>query len=257
MILCSANPESILKAALLAELTGMTPELRSPAKQPTLFSHVDEIHADSFTLTKLIADLSRKTGLDYTWIGHYQGRHIALMILLNLRNRSHDCSPIVFAALSESLRNGPGYCICGRGQASYDFRRRSRDVGNEIHRMMGLIRFDETVDGDFVARPQLFHQTADILLQKFQLRYPNRRLFFIFPTEALCCEQNSIRRIEMQDMTPALLNATDDFAALWDTYYRSQYIPARKNIRLAAHFIPKRYWDWLPEGKILKQEAQK
>ena len=30
-----------------------------------------------------------------------------------------------------------------------------------------------------------------------------------------------------------------------------------KNIRLASHFIPKKYWDWLPEGKILEQEAKK
>ena len=54
-----------------------------------------------------------------------------------------------------------------------------------------------------------------------------------------------------------MLNPTDDFTNLWETYYRSQYIEARKNIRLASRFIPKKYWDWLPEGKILKQEADK
>jgi len=132
----------------------------------------------------------------------------------------------------------------------------SREVGSEIHRMMGLVRFNETADGDLVARPKLFHHTADILLRKFQLRYPNRRLIFILSDEALCCEQGHIRRLEMQDLPHSLLNQTDDFIILWETYYRSQYIPARKNIRLASHFIPKKYWDWLPEGKILEQEAK-
>ena len=257
MILCSPNPQSILKASLLAELTGLAPELREANKQPNLFAHVDEVDADSFEFAKLLGELSAKTELDYDWLKHYQGRRIALMIIFNLRNRSRDCIPVIFAALAEALRYGPGYCICGRGQASAMFRSRSREVGSEIHRMMGLIRFEETAEGDFVAHPKLFHQTADILLRKFQLRYPNRRLVFVFPSEALCCEQGRIRRIEMQDLTPALLNPTDNFAALWETYYRSQYIPARKNIRLASHFIPKKYWDWLPEGKILEQEAKK
>ena len=137
------------------------------------------------------------------------------------------------------------------------FRRRSREVGNEVHRLLGLIRFQETADGDLVAKPQLAHQTADLLLRKFQLRYPNRRLLFVLPQGALCCQQGQLSFLALQDLPAPVLNPTDDFANLWETYYRSQYIEARKNIRLASRFIPKKYWDWLPEGKILKQEALK
>ena len=179
------------------------------------------------------------------------------MILFNLRNQAPDSVPVIIAALAEALKYGPGYCLCGRGRASAVFRRRSREVGTEIHRMMGLIRFEETADGVLVARPQLFHQTADILLRKFQLRYPGRRLVFILTDAAFVCGQGQVRQIEIKDLPPGLLNSTDDFLRLWETYYRSQYIPARKNIRLASHFIPKKYWDWLPEGKILEQEAKK
>ena len=258
MILCSSNPESILKAAILSLLTGQLAELRVAAmEQPNLFTLSDEIDADGYSLSRLICEIASKTGRNYAWLSHYQGRRIAIMSLFNLRNHSRDCSPIIFAALAEALQYGPGYCICGRGAASTVFRRRSREVGSEIHRMMGLIRFDETADGDLVARPKLFHHTADILLRKFQLRYPLRRLVFLLPDGALCCEQGRISHMEMQDLPPALLNPTDEFASLWETYYRSQYIPARKNIRLASHFIPKKYWDWLPEGKILEQEAKK
>jgi len=257
MIQCSPTPEGMLKAALLSELTGLLPELRVANEQPNLFSLSDEIDVDSYALPTLINDLSLKTGRDYAWISQYRGRRLALMILFNLRNSSRDCAPVIFSALAEALQYGPSYCICGRGRASSIFRRRSRDVGNEIHRMMGLIRFTESDDGALVARPKLFHQTADVLLRKFQLRYPSRRLVFILPNEAICCERGCLRRIEMQDLPTSLLNSTDDFAALWETYYRSQYIPARKNIRLASHFIPKKYWDWLPEGKILEQEAKK
>lgn len=257
MIQCSANPSSMMRAAILSEFTGHTPSLHTNCEQQDLFSLSETLEADSYSFPALINDLTLHTGKDYSWLVHYQGRRLALMILFNLRNRNHKCSDIIFAALSEALRYGPGYCICGRGSASSVFRHRSREVGTEIHRMMGLIRFNTTTEGDFVARPLLFHNTADILLRKFQQRYPAQRLIFVLPEGALCCEQGRLSEIAVQDFPASLLNQTDNFSALWETYYRSQYIPARKNIRLASHFIPKKYWDWLPEGKILKQEAKK
>ena len=257
MIRCSANPFSMMKAALLSELTGQTPAFRTTCEQPDLFSLSEELDADSCAFPALIDELTLRTGNDYAWLGRQQGRRLALMILFNLRNRAHKCSDLVFAALSEALRYGPGYCICGRGDASRIFRRRSREVGTEIHRMMGLIRFNNTPEGDLVAHPLLFHNTADILLRKFQRRYPAQRLLFVLPEGALCCEQGQLYEVSVQDFPVSLWKQTDDFAALWETYYRSQYIPARKNIRLASHFIPKKYWDWLPEGRILKQEAKK
>ncbi len=257
MIQCLPNPESLLKAALLSELTGLPAELRITGQEPNLFCIADEIDADTYPLAKLIQQLSDKKGVDYSWLGQYKGRRIAVMILFNLRNRSRDCSAIILSALKEALTFGPAYCICGRGQASSVFRRRSREVGTEIHRMVGLIRFNETPDGDLVAQPKLFHQTADILLRKFQLRYPHRRLVFVLPDEALYCEQGCVHHLKIEDLPSSLLNPKDNFSALWDTYYRSQYIPARKNIRQASHFIPKKYWSWLPEGKILEQESKK
>ena len=257
MIVCSARPDSLLKAALFSELTGLPVGWRDSGQQPDLFALAEKIDADTQSLPHLLTDLADRTGADYSWLSRSPGRRLALMILFNLRNQAPDSVPVIIAALAEALKYGPGYCLCGRGRASAVFRRRSREVGTEIHRMMGLIRFEETADGVLVARPQLFHQTADILLRKFQLRYPGRRLVFILTDAAFVCGQGQVRQIEIKDLPPGLLNSTDDFLRLWETYYRSQYIPARKNIRLASHFIPKKYWDWLPEGKILEQEAKK
>jgi len=46
----------------------------------------------------------------------------------------------------------------------------------------------------------------------------------------------------------------DIYDSVWEEYYKSQYIEPRKNMRLAAAKIPKKYWDWMPEGKTLKSE---
>ena len=257
MIICSDTPASLLKAAVLSELTGLPVGQRNSGIQPDLFALAEELDADSHSLPRLLDDLAKRTGVNYAWLGRYQGRRLAVMILFNLRNRSHNGFSVIIAALTEALKYGPGYCLCGRGPASAVFRRRSREVGTEIHRMLGLIRFEETATGELVARPKLFHQTADILLRKFQLRYPGRRLAFILADTAFVCEQGRVQEIEIEDLPPGLLNSSDDFSRLWETYYRSQYIPERKNIRLASHFIPKKYWDWLPEGLILEQESKK
>ena len=256
MILCAPNPASMMKAAILCELTGLSPQLRLAVEQPDLFSLTEDLDADSESLPALAAQLAGKTGDNYTWLGNGRGRRLAVMILLNLRNGSQDCTPVIFAALSEALRYGPLHCILGRGRAGAVFRRRSREVGTEVHRMLGLIRFSEAADGSLVAQPKLFHHTADILLRKFQLRYPKQRLVFILPKEVLCCDQGIVSQIAVQDFPDSLLNTTDDFTVLWETFYRSQYIPERRNIRLASHFLPKKYWDWLPEGKLLEQEAK-
>jgi probable DNA metabolism protein len=247
----------MLKAVLLSELTGQQPEVGQAETETNLFAACDQLNADDYSLEQLTRQLAAKTGDDYRWIDQYPGRRLVVMVLFNLRNCSRDSERVIFAALTEAVRSGPASCICGRSRASAVFRRRSREVGNEVHRLLGLIRFQETADGDLVAKPQLAHQTADLLLRKFQLRYPNRRLLFILPQGALCCHQGQLSFLALQDLPAPVLNPTDDFANLWETYYRSQYIEARKNIRLASRFIPKKYWDWLPEGKILKQEAMK
>ena len=257
MICCSATPASMMKAAILSELTGLSPQLPTAATEVDLFSLENELDADAYDLDRLAAKLASRSGRDYAWLSQFQGRRLAVMTLFVLRNRSRDSAPVIFAALSEALRCGPGHCLHGRGHAGALFRRRSREVGTEIHRMLGLIRFSENSRGDLVARPKLFHTTADILLRKFQLRYPRQRLVFILPEGVLGCENGHVRPLPRQEFDTGAGNTDDDdFAALWETFYRSQYIPQRRNIRLASHFVPKKYWDWLPEGKILEQEAK-
>ena len=128
MIRCEADPSGILKAAILSELTGQLPSLRSPCEQPDLFSLSEELDAGHYSLRSLREELTARTGNDHSWLDHYPGRRLAVMILFNLRNRSHNCGNVIFAALAEALKYGPAYCICGRGRASSIFRHRSREV---------------------------------------------------------------------------------------------------------------------------------
>ena len=65
MIICSNTPESLLKAAVLSELTGLPVGQRNSGIQPDLFALAEELDADSHSLPRLLADLTNRTGVDY------------------------------------------------------------------------------------------------------------------------------------------------------------------------------------------------
>jgi len=41
--------------------------------------------------------------------------------------------------------------------------------------------------------------------------------------------------------------APDEFEKYWLAFYRSQFIPERKNLRYLKQMIPKKYWKWVTE----------
>lgn len=257
MIHCSPNPECMFKAVVWAELIGDLPSVRSRDEQIDLFSMAEGHDADHVELKPLLDSLATKLRSKLDWVHGYRGRRLFIMALFNLRHSAVDRFDVIFSAFAEALRIGPDSCIYGRGPASKLFRHRSRDVGSEIHRMLGLVRFYESQTGILTARPKLFHDTGDMILRKFQARYPGKTLAFALPDVVLLCQGGRVCRIPPADFFAGTLTLEDDFSAMWHTYYQSQYIPARKNIRQAARFIPKKYWDWLEEGKILQKESQK
>lgn len=257
MITCSPRPDCMFKAVALSLLHNDSPQLHSSIGQTDLFSLAEGHNADHVELKTLLGTLSIHLSKSFEWVLGYRGRRLQLMALLNLRHRSNDRFNGIFAAFKESILFGPDSCFFGRGPAGKIFRQRSRDVGHEIHRMLGLIRFYESTSGILIARPKLFHESGDIILRKFQSRYPGKVLAFALQDEVLVCRQGRVCRMSPENFPDATASAGDSFSELWQTYYHSQYIQSRKNIRLASRFIPKKYWDWLEEGKILDKESRK
>lgn len=118
--------------------------------------------------------------------------------------------------------------------------------------MLGFIRFVPMDEHTLVAKPLLFHQTADLILRRFAGRYPDSKLVLVLDNCALSLVRHQLKK---ECITPYLPYLRDpETEELWRRYYQSQYINTRKNIPLAQHHIPQKYWDWLTEGKILKTE---
>lgn len=255
MIICSPSPWPIIKAALLAQIYNDLPCFHGEQDSLGLFRDTAVHNADTASLTTLSKQLSTVCGLDAGWLLDSPGQTLARLVAANLRYQASDRAAVIFAAAEQALRYGHSYCFCGIGDISRIFISRAKVVSHEVHKMLGFIRFTPAPNNTLVAKPKLFHQTADLILKKFAARYPNTRLVLIVDDLALVLKDGLIAELPAAAYLPYAEDRA--FATAWETYYQSQYIAARKNIKLAQHAIPKKYWNWLAEGKILENESSK
>lgn len=255
MILCSPTPNSIIKASLLAQIYHDFPCLKGEEESLGLFLYTDnQLDADKISLKLILSHFQELYNRSADWILEPPGQELSDLISSNLRYNSPDKIAVIFAAIEEALRYGHSYCFCGASKTTSLFLKRAKAVIHETHRMMGFIRFFPAVDHTLVAQPKLYHQTADIILKRFALRYPKKRLVFILGEQALVLENGKLISVLADKYYTFLQN--DSFKEKWETYYQSQYIETRKNLKLAQRWIPKKYWDWLEEGKFLTEERQ-
>lgn len=243
----------MLKAALLSQIHNELPCCRGSENTLALFQFGNTMDADKAPLAMLLQQARESTGIQTSWLTEIPGKTLLRLTAANLRYQAPDREALIFAALEQALRYGPSYCLCGLGDISRIFIARARTVSREIHKMLGFIRFEPAPDNTLVARPKLFHDTADLILKAFEPRYPDTCLVFLLGETALALEHGKIVGADPAAYRDYLEDS--GFATVWDTYYQSQYIETRKNIRLASRCIPKKYWDWLSEGKMLQTIA--
>ena len=249
MILCSPKPVSIIKAVMLSQIHQQLPCFHGEEHQLGLFMNNPALDAYQYSTAPLIRELADECGLDASWLLQAPGQALGRLVAGNLRYEAPDKAVVIFAAVEQALKYGHAYCLCGAGNASRLFNDRSRAISKEVHRMLGFIRFQPAPGDSLIASPKLFHNTADLILRQFALRYPNSRLIFVLTDEALIWENNQLSRLPANKFLPYV--SEDGFHQAWDTYYQSQYIATRKNIKLASKVIPRKYWSWLQEGKVL------
>ena len=76
---------------------------------------------------------------------------------------------------------------------------------------------------------------------------PKYRIIIFFGSVAFIAYDNAIFKEKIEK--PVLPKAPDEFEKLWLAFYKSQYIPERKNLKYLQRMIPKKYWKWAPELK--------
>lgn len=126
-------------------------------------------------------------------------------------------------------------------------------VRREIHKMHAFVRFRErpanVTDGPrFVA---WFEPVHDILQagSTYFFDRMGRETWLIATPGGIA--QSDGRRLEFGPPAEQPPPADDAGEALWLTYYRSTFNPARVNARTMTQHMPVRYWKNLPEGQLI------
>lgn len=133
----------------------------------------------------------------------------------------------------------------------------ARKVWREKHRMEAFVRFQETADGLFAAFVEPDHDVLPLIAPHFEARYADQR-WMVYDTRrryGVYYDGNTVEPVSVSfDETTDERNIAHTYApseaayqALWQQYFKSVNIAARKNTRLHLQHMPRRYWKNLPE----------
>lgn len=142
----------------------------------------------------------------------------------------------------------------------------ARKVKGETHRFLGIVRFQETLDGMFFSLIDPDHDIVGLLAPHFSRRFADRPwvIYDRKRDKGIYYDGKEVQEIiltekQFDSMTgslPHTLKADDEdqdrYRELWKVYYQSINIAERKNTRLLLRNLPRRYWKYLPE----RQEQQ-
>ena len=129
----------------------------------------------------------------------------------------------------------------------------AKAVRREEHDMHAYVRFRERAESDgaprFVAWFEPTHEVLPQVARHFARRMGSTSWMIATPAASMLWDGTTLHA------GPALLRGAADIddagEALWLTYYRSIFNPARVNADLLHSHIPARFWKNLPEGAIV------
>jgi probable DNA metabolism protein len=134
----------------------------------------------------------------------------------------------------------------------------SKKVYRERHRMEAFVRFQKTADELFFAIVEPDFNVLPLLVRHFTERYADqqwliydkRRKYGLYYN----LQQTDFVEIDFnnKEELSSILNEDEiAYQDLWKIYFSSTNIEARKNLKLHIRHMPRRYWKYLTEKKLL------
>lgn len=134
----------------------------------------------------------------------------------------------------------------------------SRKVRREKHRMEAFVRFQLTKDELYYSIIQPDYNVLPLISKHFEQRYADQRWLIYDSLRKYGLYYDGATVEEVQMNFEADLNNKENLASLydenellyqqlWQQYFSSINIAARKNMKLHIRHMPKRYWQYLVE----------
>ena len=132
-------------------------------------------------------------------------------------------------------------------------------VRRERHRMQAFIRFQKSNDGMYYCIIEPDFNVLPLITNFFKKRYADqawliydiKRKYGLFynlkSVEEVQLTPNESNSLSTQTTSIDLDEKENHYQALWQQYFKSTNIEARKNMKLHIQQVPKRYWKYLTE----------
>jgi probable DNA metabolism protein len=174
-------------------------------------------------------------------------------VSLALLHRDPAKYAVIDKAIEQANEKGLSYVLCKVSNEAKKFLKLARAVGAEKYRATAFIRLQpidqhRVLYGEF----QIEHQTAELIMLHFMKRFPKFNIMIVFNNEVFIGRNKEIFRQEVGKRKVELPKAQDEFERYWLAFYRSQYIPERRNLKYLQRMIPKKYWKWVTELREFK-----
>ncbi len=137
----------------------------------------------------------------------------------------------------------------------------AKKVWREKHRMEAFVRFQKTAEELYYSIIEPDYNVLPLIKEHFEKRYADQR-WLIFDSKRKYGlyydgQQTTEITLNFEAGTNSGKNVTEIFSAdeaayqqLWQQYFTSVNIAARKNTKLHIQHMPRRYWKYLPEKKL-------
>jgi probable DNA metabolism protein len=195
-------------------------------------------------------------------LNEYELREIRTLIKWCLRYKPSDNSKFTLAlkVLRRCLVEGPNIIMSQVTLEGREIYKRSRKVRCEYHKACGFLRLH--VSGGFLfAEAEFEHAVEDLVVRFWSKRYPEKTIVLFSKGKwkplAYIGRRGKVRVVEGEKVTVLRSmmaevkettteikdpKETDDEAQrIYEVFYDAQYIPARRNKKLATRFVPKKF----------------
>lgn len=164
------------------------------------------------------------------------------------KSNNQNKEEIIAIATKACILYGNGYLGSAK-KAAIDFRSILRNFNHEVHTYKGLLRFREIQENYLLAEIEPDNDIIEHLTPHFLSRMPNEK-FIIYDKnrkKASLCEKGTWEIVEILEMNGVDSKEEEIFKDAWQGFYEAIGIEERKNHKLMASNMPKKYWKYLPE----------
>ncbi|HVF80787.1 MAG TPA: TIGR03915 family putative DNA repair protein [Flavisolibacter sp.] len=137
----------------------------------------------------------------------------------------------------------------------------AKKVWREKHRMEAFIRFQKTADNLYYSIIEPDFNVLPLIAKHFTTRYADQ-CWMIYDTQrkyGMYYDLTSVTTVEIQfsdkmaggkELASVYDESEELYQRLWQQYFKSVNIPARKNTKLHIQHMPRRYWKYMTEKHL-------